>query len=172
MSWRLPENETAAQKAAEKDAGVTHVRPGGSLGAVISDRNVVRPAHLRASRYGARGRTRTSGHRLDEGEYSFSTGRNTHGPARLRESSPNGRYVILTRVTLPELRERWMALARRAARVQSHILLFAFYYLAFVPAALVLRPFLRPFGQPKGPGSAWLAKRPLPTTIDAARRQF
>jgi hypothetical protein len=65
-----------------------------------------------------------------------------------------------------------MAFARHAARVQSHILLFAFYYLALVPAALVLRPFLRPFGQRKGPALAWLAKPAVPSTIDAARRQF
>jgi hypothetical protein len=30
------ENETEAQKAAERDEGVTHVRPGGSLGVVIT----------------------------------------------------------------------------------------------------------------------------------------
>jgi hypothetical protein len=72
--------------------------------------------------------------------------------------------------TIQAARSRWRQLASRAAQTQSEILLFLLYFLAFLPIALVRRPFSDPLGV-KPPGG-WKPRRAGEVTLDAARRQF
>jgi hypothetical protein len=63
---------------------------------------------------------------------------------------------------------RWKALARRAAVIQSNVLLFILYFLVFLPIALVRR-----IGTPRfGSHAGWQPHGPEPHDLDAARRQF
>ena len=67
---------------------------------------------------------------------------------------------------------RWKALSRRAAHVQSNVLLWLLYYGRFVPMALVRhvtgsRPFRAGQGRP-----AWEQRAARPADLPSARRQF
>jgi hypothetical protein len=65
--------------------------------------------------------------------------------------------------------DRWKTLARHAARIQSNIILTVLYFLAFLPLALLRRPFAGPLG---GRADQWRERPPAPRDIASARRQF
>lgn len=69
---------------------------------------------------------------------------------------------------MPSAWTRWQALARRAAEFQSNVLLFVLYFALFVPIAFVRRIGAERFGSRAG----WQPHPDLPTTLDAARRQY
>jgi hypothetical protein len=66
--------------------------------------------------------------------------------------------------------QRWKALARRAAAVQSHIILALLYVLIFVPLAMLRRPFGDPLGRRRRAG--WQPPASATTDVASARRQF
>ena len=63
---------------------------------------------------------------------------------------------------------RWKALARRAAYVQSNVILLLLYVVVFVPLALLRRPFAEPIGHDHG---LWRERPPTPRDVASARRQ-
>ena len=67
--------------------------------------------------------------------------------------------------------QRWKRLARRAAVVQSNVVLWLLYYVAFVPLALVRRLFADAVGT-KGGGAAWRERAEAPVDLRSSRRQY
>ena len=56
--------------------------------------------------------------------------------------------------------------------MQSNVLLWVLYYVAFVPLALVRRPFDDPLNAKASAAPRWRSRSPGPQDPSAARRQF
>ena len=69
-----------------------------------------------------------------------------------------------------KLGDRWMALARAAARGQANVLLWVMYTVLWVPLGAVRRLFTDPLARRSEAG--WRERQPTPRDLDSARRQF
>ena len=67
---------------------------------------------------------------------------------------------------------RWMALARKAAAVQSNVILWVLYYALFLPIALIQRPFSDPLGTQTTTAPHWRNRSDGPQDRRAAGLQF
>jgi hypothetical protein len=67
---------------------------------------------------------------------------------------------------------RWRALAHRAAEVQSHVLMWLLYWIAFVPIALIQRRTSDPLDLRRSDAPVWREREPLDADLPRARRQF
>lgn len=67
---------------------------------------------------------------------------------------------------------RWRAFARRAAEVQSHVLMWLLYWVAFVPIASIQRRTSDPLDLRRSDSPAWREREPLDADLPRARRQF
>lgn len=67
----------------------------------------------------------------------------------------------------------WKRVAERIGNVQARILLTAFYCVAVLPVALILRLLADPLALQRGRDrtSWWLPRKPQATDLDAGRRQ-
>lgn len=65
-----------------------------------------------------------------------------------------------------------MALARKAAEVQSLVLMAILYWVAFVPLAWFQRRLSDPLDLRPGDPPAWRARDPLRVDLPSIRRQF
>jgi|SoiMethySBSTD1v2_1073268.scaffolds.fasta_scaffold5702480_1 hypothetical protein len=68
--------------------------------------------------------------------------------------------------------DRWMALARKAAAVQSNVILWLLYYVLFLPIALIQRPFSDPLGTQNTTAPHWRERSDGPQDTKAAGLQF
>lgn len=68
--------------------------------------------------------------------------------------------------------QRWQILARKAATVQSNVALWVLYYAAFVPLALLRRPFDDTLDPTAAQAPRWRPRPEGPRNAAAARRQF
>lgn len=66
--------------------------------------------------------------------------------------------------------QRWKSVARRAAVVQSNVLLWLLYYVVFVPLALCRRAFGNPLDTGSAP--AWRQRVESRSDLRSARQQF
>lgn len=67
----------------------------------------------------------------------------------------------------------WKRVAERIGNVQARILLTAFYCVAVLPVALVLKLLADPLALTRGHGqtSWWLPRKPQATDLDEGKRQ-
>lgn len=67
----------------------------------------------------------------------------------------------------------WKRVAERIGNVQARILLTAFYCIAVLPVALILKLLADPLALQRGRGRAswWLHRKPQATELDEGRRQ-
>jgi hypothetical protein len=67
---------------------------------------------------------------------------------------------------------RWRAVARKAAAVQSTVVLWVLYYVLFLPIALIQHPFTDPLGAREADPPRWRDRPEGPQDTRAARLQF
>lgn len=65
---------------------------------------------------------------------------------------------------------RWMTLARRAATLQSRVILLALYFVLWVPLGIVRRLFADPLRRRDAP--RWAMRQRSNGDLTSARRQF
>jgi hypothetical protein len=71
----------------------------------------------------------------------------------------------------PGIWTRWKAVARRAAELQSNVVLGVLYYGLLTPLALFRRPLSNPLS-PSSEPPRWEQRQPASHDLPSARRQF
>ena len=67
---------------------------------------------------------------------------------------------------------RWMAIARRAAEIQAHVLFFLLYVLAIVPLGILHPGSRRTLTGRVGTEPEWTARESHPVDLAGSRHQY